>query len=466
MSAKSPRRSLAQRLSLNLLGWIGALWVAAALGTAWYTRGEVNEVFDSALVESAWRLLDLVAHEMSEEGYELTPGKAVGANALAELARMPSRQVKVEHDYLMYQVVNAEGELLMRSDDAPATVLRRSVGTGFSQDAQWRIYTLAHPVMPVYIHVADPLQHRQEAQWDITLGLLLPLTALLPLLALLIDRITRRELRSVQQLAADIQQRGGQNLQPLAVHALPRELAVIGDSTNHLLLSLSEALDTERALAANAAHELRTPLATTRLRLQAVLDHELPSTTRSELQAALDALTRLGRRTEKLLQLSRAESGAALARTCINLAEVAASVAQEFWADPSLQQRLQLQLPEDDDAWVLGDLDALAIAARNLVENAVRYAPEGPITLAVQLPATLLVRDQGPGLTAEQQATLQQRHQRSAAQALASPGYGLGLSIVHTIAARQGGQVVLVSPPPGQAQGLEVRLLLQTVTTI
>ena len=129
----------------------------------------------------------------------------------------------------------------------------------------------------------------------------------------------------------------------------------------------------------------------------------------------------------------------------------------------ALLQRLQLVLPEDDDVLVRGDFDALAIALRNLVENAVRYAPQGPIVLEVALPATCSVRDSGPGLTTEQLGLLQQRHYREGhtASALYTPGYGLGLSIVTTIVARQGGTCTLHSPPPGHGTGLQVDLHLR-----
>lgn len=223
---------------------------------------------------------------------------------------------------------------------------------------------------------------------------------------------------------------------------------------------MADALDTERALAANAAHELRTPLATVRLHLQTALGHGQAQAAREGLHEALHSLERLSRRCEKLLQLSRAESGAALAQERINLGQLAAAVAQEFWSDPALLHRLQLVLPECDDVWVRGDFDALAIALRNLVENAVRHAPQGPIVLEVSLPATCSVRDRGPGMAPQRALELQQRHQRGGGQQHV-PGYGLGLSIVATIVQRQGGQLALLSPAPGQSQGLQAVLELR-----
>jgi two-component system, OmpR family, sensor kinase len=454
--------SLREQLSRSLLGWIGVFWLVTALGSAWYVRGEINETFDSALQESAWRLLDLVAHELNEQGIDAhnLPGMST---------TVAPHNTKVEHNYLMYQVVHRNGELLLRSTDAPSTPLPVGLNNGFSNTGNWRVYTLMHPVIPVHIHVADPLSHRREATREVALGLLLPLAILLPLLLMLVQRITRRALASIDRLALEIGQRDGQHLTAIDAGALPTELATIQTTTNRLLERLANALDTERALAANAAHELRTPLATLRLRLANLQDHPLAPETQAELHQAMVSLDHLSRRTEKLLQLSRAESSTTLTRAPVHLATVAVAVVQDFWSNPDLAQRLQLELPDDQDdttqpdAWALGDVDAIAIALRNLIENAVRYAPSGPITLRIDSPARLTITDHGPGMAPDQIGDLSRRHQRGDSSRLATPGFGLGLSIVSTIAHRMAGQFALQSPPPGQSSGLQATLTLTPI---
>ncbi|RYF55418.1 MAG: HAMP domain-containing histidine kinase, partial [Comamonadaceae bacterium] len=229
----------------------------------------------------------------------------------------------------------------------------------------------------------------------------------------------------------------------------------MGEGVNSLLERLSHALQVERALAANAAHELRTPLAAVRLRLETALGHDL---SRAEVEAARDALQTLSHRTEKLLQLSRAESGAALARAPLHLPSLAATVAEEFWFDPRVAARLDLQVPDEPLPDVAGDVDALAIALRNLVENALRYAGQARVDLIVLAPATLAVRDHGPGVSAAELATLRHRHVRHSAD---QAGYGLGLSIVGTIVQQHGGRLVLASPPAGATRGFEARIELQ-----
>lgn len=447
--------SLSRALTRALLPWITLLWLLTSAGVGWYMQHELEEQLDAGLVESAERLLDLAAHDARNHQ---RPSEREGSLFRLEVPR--SQRSDSQHNVLMYQVVNQRNELLLRSADAPRQALPLPLRTGFGHTEELRTYTLAHPTLPMFIHVGDPLIHRGAARAETLVGLIVPLMVVLPLLGWLIRTVTRRVLAPAGQLAQGLQQRDGNNLSPLPGSGLPAELQTIVDSTNHLLRRLADALDTERALAANAAHELRTPLATMRLRLQTALGQVQEPAAQAALREVLDSLQQLSRRCEKLLQLSRAESGAALAQERINLGQLAAAVAQEFWSDPALLQRLQLVLPESDDVWVRGDFDALAIALRNLLENAVRHAPQGPIVLEVSLPATCSVRDQGPGMAPQQAQELQQRHQRGAA-AQQVPGYGLGLSIVATIVQRQGGQLALVSPVPGQARGLQAVLQLQ-----
>jgi len=114
-------------------------------------------------------------------------------------------------------------------------------------------------------------------------------------------------------------------------------------------------------------------------------------------------------------------------------------------------------VPDEGIAPAMGDLDSLAIALRNLVENALRYS-QGTVVLEAQAPCTLVVRDAGPGVGPEQLKSLQARHVRHSSDVA---GYGLGLSIVSTIVAKHGATLELLSPPPGRTSGLEARIVLR-----
>lgn len=442
--------SLASRLSRSLMMAIGGAWLLLAAAGAGMAQYEVNEGMDNALVDTSYRLLDLALHDL-----QLTRPAGDGRHRPALVQAGDSA---FADDHMSYQVVNAQRKVLLRSSDAPEKAMQVPLANGFTNLEDHRIYTYKHPEFPVYIHIADALDHRREAMLETLLTLLAPMLLMLPLLAWLVHAITRKGLAEVGRIAAEIGNRNGNNLSPLPAIPRPTELQVIADSTNRLLQRLGDALDTEKALAANAAHELRTPLATARLRLHALLAMPLAPMQEAEARKALDSLVALNRRAEKLLQLSRAESGAALNGEPVNLAMLAATVVQDFWSDPALLDRLQLHVSAEHDIVVQGDFDTLAIVLRNLIENAVRYSEGSVIDVIVEAPATLRVRDTGPGVSAERIAQIRERHVKNQRN---TTGYGLGMSIVSTVVQRHRAQLVLLSPPEGRAQGFEARVVFQ-----
>ncbi|MDM0046013.1 ATP-binding protein [Variovorax dokdonensis] len=443
VAGRSKPQSLASRLTRSLILWVAGVWLLVVLAVVWYVDSEINHNFDSELVEVTHRLFDIAVNELDEAG-------DLSGKHLPILAKRPL----FPQDEVVFQLIDGQGRLLMHSEKAPAMGFDVPNSQGFADTGPWRVYTARHPERDLFMRVADPLEERREALNRTLFGLILVLVAVLPILALLLRGVARQELHPLEWLANQIGQRSGSDLRPIALPALPRELLAVGDDVNRLLDRLAQALDVERALAANAAHELRTPLASARLRLQTALDHGLQ---REEVQAALDALRVLSNRAEKLLQLSRAESGATLTREPVDLPQLAAQLAQEYWRDAQTLQRLHLVVPDDESLHpALGDVDSLAIALRNLIENALRYS-DTRVVVELVAPSTLVVRDDGPGVDPAHLQSLARRHVRQSSD---RAGYGLGLSIVSTIAARHGGRLELYSPPPGRPRGFEARLVL------
>jgi two-component system OmpR family sensor kinase len=441
--ARAPGR-LADRLTRTLVVWIGGVWLGCVLGVTWYVDREINHNFDSEMIESAHRMVDIAVHDLdlAHERGSLDP------------ARLPliGREPIIDSDPVVFQLVDGDARMLMRSEAAPPTEFGVSRQTGFEEAGPWRVYTVKHPTRPLFLHFADPLAERRSARNRALLGLIVPLVAMLPLLAVLLRRIARRELRVMHDLEAEIGRRSGNDLTPIDLDDMPAELRSMGEHVNRLMNRLAHALDAERSLAANAAHELRTPLASVRLRLQTALDENL---SRADVQAALDALGTFGHRADKLLQLSRAESSSTLTEQRVDLVQLAATVAEEFWATEETRRRLDLSIDESGVLACRGDLDSVAIALRNLVENALRYSGDARVEIEVVAPCTLVVRDDGPGIPPTTLETLRRRHVRHTADAA---GYGLGLSIVGTIVEKHGATLSLSSPPPGRVRGFEARL--------
>jgi two-component system, OmpR family, sensor kinase len=446
----APTYSLVTRLGRSMSLWVGGFWLLTAAAVAVYVYHEIQESFDASLVESAHRLLDLAVHEVDE-----TDAPSPSSLSISKEVE-DSQGAKVESAYLAYQVMSAPGKVVLRSAGAPTVPFVDHLVAGFAQDAQWRTYTLRHSARELFIVVADPSAHRLAALSETILWLILPLLALLPLLMWAVRKVTAAELLSLQKIVNAITSRGGANLSPIGVTGLSKELSAIGDSTNHLLARLDDALKLERALAANAAHELRTPLAAAMLSLSTAQAYPMSDQAREAVAQMAQSLNALGKRTEKILQLSRAEAGAALAQEPFDLAALTIEVVQEFDQISSPGSRIKLSLPQDGPVLAHGDFDSLAIAIRNLIENSLKYAPGSEVFVTVSKPPCVSVRDAGPGVLPDDLPRIQQRHLRLVST---NAGFGLGMSIVQTIIAKQGGTLSLHSPPTGYANGFEAVLI-------
>ena len=227
---------------------------------------------------------------------------------------------------------------------------------------------------------------------------------------------------------------------------------------------------------ANVSHELRTPLAEVRLRLHTAIaqaTQRSSSTDTAEpacvpladVQNALQSLETLSHRTERLLQLSRAEGGDRAHFAPVNLVHLAEQVAQEFWQNSQdAQKRLDCITPPTQDAvWVSGDIDSLAIALRNLIDNALKHSTADVIVEVQGTPhPALIVTDSGTGLGAAEIERILERHVRFDRQRI---GYGLGMSIIQTIAQKHHAQLTLISPPSTLPHGLQARIVFQPANT-
>jgi two-component system, OmpR family, sensor kinase len=443
------------RLSRRLVLWVGCAWIIMACGVGWYVHKEISDRFDEALVESARLLLDIVVHQMEE------------VESLAEIGRPRRKEVEnsvsasVEGVHLIYQVLDGAGEVIFYSEGAPATKMVPDLRPGFKDDDKWRMYTLRHITSDFYVISADTHFNRYEGFAETMTWLLLLLVGLLPVILLAVRRITTAELRSVQRIASEILARGGTNFNPIVVGDLSTEVGTISDSTNYLLARLDDALKTEHALAANAAHELRTPLASARMSLRTAQAYPMSEAARDACERVAVNLETLSKRAEKLLQFSRAEAGAAYTQEPVDLGVMARAVIDEFGYAANAVARIKLSVPEGEGVVALGDLDSLAIAVRNLIENCLKFATQSDVVVQVSRPACISVRDDGPGVSAQD---MQRLHQQRVRLTRNLPGFGLGLSIVRTITEKNGGQLTLHSPPSGQTQGFEAVLTLTPCT--
>jgi len=426
--------SLQARLALGLGLALTVLWLTATAWTVTDLGQEIDEVFDASLQETAQRLLPLSVTEI------INRDPAAGVQHLAPISD--------HEEFFTYLVRDQDGAILMQSHGADPALFPAWDGAGFRQNATHRFYNEATLQGSIRLTVAEPLTERRGVAREIIMRLGLPLVLVLPLTLIAVIALVRLGLAGLRRFQNGLAGRGALDLSPVPMEGLPAELRSVAGTVNDLLARLSAAFEAERGFAANAAHELRTPLAGAIAQAQR-LRSETADPAAAERAVAIEAtLKRLTRTAERLMQLARAEGGRLRGDTAADLRPVLRIVIDEI-ARAGNAERLVLELPAVP---VLSDLDpdALAIVARNLTDNALRHGADGrPVEISLSAEGWLSVSNDGPLIPPDQLSRLTERFAR-AGQA---EGSGLGLAIVATIARRAGAALQLHSPRPGSDSG-------------
>jgi two-component system OmpR family sensor kinase len=440
-------RSLAGRLVLSLSMLLAVFWTIAVGLSIHVMRAEFDEVFDSALQETTERLAPLVIDDFFRRDTGTGPNQVAALNPGAT------------DEYLTYQVRDASGRVLLHSHNVGAEPYAAPLSPGFWSGDDRRIFTIATVSDTLFVQVADSLAHRREATLESALTLLLPILLLLPLGMFAIRWVVVRATRPVNELRDAISRRDGNNLEPIALHGLPTEIATIPGSVNTLLGRLKLALQAERELAANSAHELRTPLAGALAQMELLADQLTEPDDRSRSHRVLEALRRLSLMLEKLLQLSRAEAGVGLSSTPVDLLALVKLLVETFQRS---HQTATIGLRPEPGLSALVralDPDAFAIAFNNLLENAARYGDaEQPITIAISADGRITVTN---AVSVPLDPDLDVYRARFRRGDTSKPGSGLGLAIVDKLVAQMGGSMTLrtVVLPKGRT-GFECELSL------
>ena len=294
------------------------------------------------------------------------------------------------------------------------------------------------------VFVGEQLASRRSILWAVLRGTLWPLAVALPLLALLAWWAIRRGLLPLRRLGEVLALRQADSLQPVTLTRSPTELDPLVGALNGLFDRIAALLETERRFTADAAHELRTPIAAIRAQAQVALSEADAPARRHALAATLEGCDRATRLVEQLLTLSRLEAQAAPPARPVDAAVLSRRVVAAL-APRSLAKGQRLELDAADDCALAADETLLEMLLRNLVDNAVRYSPpQARVLVSVRRQGDrvlLRVEDSGPGLAPEMLERLGQRFWRPPGQA--ESGSGLGWSIVRRIAAAQGATVAV-----------------------
>lgn len=435
--------SLQRRLLLFLLLSAPIVWALAGLASADRARHEIDELFDTEIIRLTREVQSMLAG-LQAPGQPMPP--AAGANGEADLRD------------LAVAVWDAEGRLLL-VDREGAQLPRRADAAGFVDlqvgGAPWRVYYLQAPRGQWLVAAGQRLHERDELVWNLLASQMLPWLLVLPLLLAAMAWAVRRAMAPLRTLTAELQARAADDLQPVPASHAPIELQPMLAAMNGHFQRVGDALARERRFTADAAHELRTPLAVLRAQwdlLRAAPDEPARHEAEARLGQGLDRMDRL---VTQMLALARLEARASLPQAQpVAWAPLLEGVLSDLL--PLADRRhIELAVEGEPEAFALqGDADLLAVLLRNLLDNAVRYAPQHSTVVLRFAAGALSVHNDGPPLSAQTLAHLGERFHRRDGQT--ESGSGLGVSIARRIAALHG--LALRHGPGADGQGVVATL--------
>ncbi|RQH10005.1 ATP-binding protein [Paraburkholderia dinghuensis] len=422
----------------QLLFWLLAIVVAGVGLAGWLiyrqALAEANELFDYQLQEIAAALPSrsfnaiLSSNDTGDEG-------------------------------IVLQIWNRNGVLMYYSH--PRAPLAPHAELGFSTEhtdrGDWRVYGAI--VGDNVVQLAQPVSVRNRLAANVALRTLWPLIVLLPFLGLAVWLVVGRGLAPLSRVARALDTRHPEALDPLPEQRLPREVTPLVHALNALLDRLAKARDTQKAFVADAAHELRTPLAAVQIQAQLVArakDDETRREALTDLQAGIMRATRLA---EQLLALARSEPDGHARMQDVDLHALVADCVAAY-ASVAQQRGVDLGIEESAQASVHGDAGALRVMFNNLLDNATKYTPGGGrVDVALRVDdghPVVRIADSGPGIPVEEHARVFDRFYRvgeGASRARADvAGTGLGLAIVRRIADQHDATITLGDSPAGGLQ--------------
>ena len=443
IATQQPQHTRPHSIRGRLLAWLmGALVVAGVvMGYAAYRRAhqDLDELLDYQLQQLAFSL--------SRQNVGSVP--------------QPPGMPLPEPDFIT-QVWDRDGVLMFYSRPNMAIPMRPR--PGFSnmdwKGQSWRVFTQLDGVR--IIQVAHPLSLRREMAADFARRAVLPLLALLPLLAIGIWVVVGRVLAPLSSISAALHARTPSALEPLQSERLPDELVPLVGSLNDLLQRLQHAMEVQRQFVGDAAHELRSPLTAVQLQLSLLKRASGDEDRAAAIERLERGVQRSNRLVQQLLTLARQDPQAPQAAIeTVDMSRLARELVSDFEPQAALnQQSLRIEVPTES-VLVRGERDALRVMLSNLIDNALRYTPaHGTVVVRTHQDgeqALIEVEDSGPGIAPDQRSRVFDRFYR-VPHTEAEEGSGLGLAIVKRVVERHSGSVLLDEANTGSGLRVSIRL--------
>jgi two-component system sensor histidine kinase TctE len=435
------------------------LWPLSLALTWFVAQGIATKPFDRALEFNLQALTQFVVMKNGQVSFELTP-------QARDLLRAD------DSDLVYYQVLDTSGALISGESDFPRpgdgetpmsgrVLVRDDLLRGDEVRVAYTWITRGQGTKRlVLMQVAETKGKRSTLATEIIKGVMVPQFVILPLAVLLVWMALVRGIRPLNELEQRIRARKPDDLSPIEESFVPQEVAPLVSSINDLLTRLTASLTTQRRFLADAAHQLKTPLAGLRMQAELAQRETDPAEIHGSLQQIARSSSRATHTVNQLLALARAETtGRTLPSARIDLARLVTGVVRDS-VPRAMEHGIDLgyegpdEVPED--CRMQGNPTLLQEMVRNLVDNAINYAGRGGVVTArvlldpfsgVQI---LQVEDNGPGIPANERELVLQPFYRALGTNV--DGSGLGLAIVHEIAQQHGASVHMQDAHPEQAR--------------
>jgi two-component system, OmpR family, sensor histidine kinase TctE len=460
-----PEENIQHSLFGEILDWMLAplllLWPMSIAITYLVAKSIANQPFDHALRDD----VTVLAQQVRE-----VDGKLVAR--LPDSARDILRADDVDTVY--FQVTGPRGVLVDGDRDLPPP---SEDDAGDSAEVRFRNATLhGNPVRIAYsyvhldparpdaesrlalVQVAETLEKRAQLANEIIKGVILPQFIILPVILALVWFALSRGLSPLAQLQERIRARRPDDLSPIDSRQVPEEISPLVGSLNDMLERLSQTIDMQKRFIADAAHQMKTPLAGMRMQSELALRQVDAGEIHRSLEQLAKSSESATRLVNQLLALARAENQphAGLAFEQVDLAQLARDTVQD-WVPASFAHQIDLGFePPDETIHIAGNALMLRELLSNLIDNALRYTPPGgSVTVRVRrdgADALLEVEDTGPGIAPAERAHVFERFYRILGSG--APGSGLGLAIVREIAQQHGAEIDIFNNPRSHSKKL------------
>jgi two-component system OmpR family sensor kinase len=329
-----------------------------------------------------------------------------------------------------------------------------------SDGSQWRILVRSRPDGS-RVAIGQTTAYREEVARDSALRSVLPLAALIPCLMLLVALVINYSFRPVFRLAARLDAKESNHLAKLPVDGMPDELRPFIDSINRLLERITTMFEQKRRFIADAAHELRSPITALTLQAENLNHADLPPESRERLVVLETGIRRTAHLLEQLLALAKYEAGSLRHIPPASLDDVVKRVVADLLPLAGLRS-VDLGFKRIEETWIATDAIALTVLVRNVLDNAIRYSPEGgQVDISLFHDAAygvLCIEDSGPGIPGKDLTRVFDPFYRGSHAG--AQGTGLGLSIVLRIVESLSGSITLQNIAAPDRTGLRVNIIL------